>query len=100
MFLILLLGGVQSSYLSLIETEGLEHVQTAAPSLDHIVFISVTAATSLIAAAWMFFRVTGGLFNPAVTLATFLIGDIDVTRFALYFIAQVRLTANPPSDND
>lgn len=37
----------------------------------------------------MFFRVTGGLFNPNVSLALCMIGAIKPIRFAMYCIAQL-----------
>jgi len=44
---------------------------------------------SLIVSAWLFFRVTGGLFNPNVSLALLLVGVIGPVRFVLYCIAQM-----------
>jgi aquaporin rerated protein, other eukaryote len=41
----------------------------------------------------MFYRITGGLFNPAVSLALRLIGQITTVRLALYLIAQVGLVS-------
>jgi aquaporin related protein len=35
------------------------------------------------------FRITGGLFNPSVSLALFLVGGIGPLRFVLYVIAQL-----------
>lgn len=39
--------------------------------------------------AWVFFRISGGLFNPAVTLALTLTGDVQPIRAVLLFIAQI-----------
>ena len=39
-----------------------------------IIFIAVSFGISLLVTAWVFYRVTGGLFNPAITLALYLIG--------------------------
>jgi len=44
---------------------------------------------SLLVSAWLFFRVTGGLFNPNVSLALLLVGVIRPVRFVLYCIAQM-----------
>lgn len=44
---------------------------------------------SLLISAWMFFRVTGGLFNPNVSFALLLTGIINPVRFALYCAAQL-----------
>ena len=37
-----------------------------APSLDQLVFISLSFGFSLAVTAWVFYRISGGLFNPAV----------------------------------
>jgi aquaporin related protein len=37
----------------------------------------------------MFFRVTGGLFNPNVSLALLLVGCLEPVRFVLYCVAQL-----------
>lgn len=44
---------------------------------------------SLVVNAWAFFRVTGAAFNPAVTLALFLIGSVSWFRAILLVIAQL-----------
>jgi len=44
---------------------------------------------SLLVSAWLFFRITGGLFNPNVSLALLLVGVIKPPRFVLYCIAQL-----------
>jgi len=44
---------------------------------------------SLLVAAWLFFRVTGSLFNPNISLALFLVGILPPVRFVLYTIAQL-----------
>ncbi|KZP22634.1 aquaporin-like protein [Athelia psychrophila] len=44
---------------------------------------------SLIVSAWLFFRITGALFNPNISLALLLVGAIRPVRFVLYCIAQM-----------
>lgn len=44
---------------------------------------------SLLISAWMFFRITGGLFNPNVSFALLLTGIISPVRFVLYCVAQL-----------
>jgi glycerol uptake facilitator-like aquaporin len=44
---------------------------------------------SLLVSAWLFFRVTGGLFNPNVSVALLLSGIITPVRCILYCIAQL-----------
>lgn len=36
------------------------------PSLNQLMFISLAFGFSLLVAAWVFYRISGGLFNPAV----------------------------------
>ena len=38
------------------------------PAIDQILFISLGFGFSLAVTAWVFYRISGGLFNPAVTL--------------------------------
>lgn len=38
------------------------------PTIDQILFISLGFGFSLAVTAWVFYRISGGLFNPAVTL--------------------------------
>ena len=54
-----------------------------------IMFISVSMGLSLLITAWAFYRITGGLFNPAVTLALWLIGAVRSVRAILLTIAQL-----------
>lgn len=89
-FLLLALGAVQSANLSVAATQGLQIAENGPHSLERNVYISTAAGVSLLASAWMFYRITGGLFNPAVSLALLLIGQITPIRFVLYVIAQVR----------
>lgn len=38
---------------------------------------------------WVFFRISGGLFNPAVTLGMVLVGAVPVVRAIFLFMAQI-----------
>ncbi|KIK39610.1 hypothetical protein CY34DRAFT_808064 [Suillus luteus UH-Slu-Lm8-n1] len=44
---------------------------------------------SLLVSAWLFYRITGGLFNPNITLALFLVGLVKPVRFVLFCVAQL-----------
>ncbi len=44
---------------------------------------------SLLVTAWMFYRITGGLFNPAITVALWLVGVLTSRRAVILFIAQI-----------
>ncbi|KAL8720907.1 MAG: hypothetical protein Q9225_002293 [Loekoesia sp. 1 TL-2023] len=58
-------------------------------SLDRLLFISLAFGFSLATTAWVFYRVSGGLFNPAVTLGLVLAGGLPPVRGALLFIPQM-----------
>src|SRR6266851_984994 len=77
MFLLLAFGGAQSSH----------SVQGSA--LERSLYIATAFGLSLLVSAWLFFRTTGGLFNPDVSLALLLAGCIGPTRFVLYCVAQL-----------
>ncbi|KAI7361258.1 aquaporin-like protein [Hortaea werneckii] len=62
---------------------------TQAPNTSVLLYISLAFGFSLAVNAWVFFRITGGLFNPAVTLALALIGGIGWMRAIIVFIAQL-----------
>lgn len=57
--------------------------------ISKVLYISFCFGFSLIASAWLFYRVTGGLFNPNISLALLLTGIIGPVRFVLYCIAQL-----------
>ncbi|KAK7920750.1 hypothetical protein PG985_008772 [Apiospora marii] len=54
-----------------------------------LLYISVIFGMSLMVNVWIFFRISGGLFNPAVTLAMVMVKAISVTRAICLFIAQM-----------
>ncbi|KAJ4393451.1 Aquaporin-1 [Gnomoniopsis smithogilvyi] len=52
------------------------------PSLLQISYISAVFGVSLGVNVWIFYRVSGGMFNPAVSLALWLAGAFDWIRLA------------------
>jgi aquaporin related protein len=76
-FLLLAFGGVQASN----DVEG--------SVLEQTLYIATSFGLSLLVSAWFFFRATGGLFNPDVSLALLLAGCIGPMRFILYCVAQL-----------
>ncbi|EON66335.1 hypothetical protein W97_05728 [Coniosporium apollinis CBS 100218] len=68
-------------------TEGGELAQV--PNASVLMYISLAFGFSLAVNAWVFFRISGGLFNPAVTLGMCLIGAVGWVRGALVFISQI-----------
>ncbi|GAB7359534.1 hypothetical protein MBLNU230_g6723t1 [Neophaeotheca triangularis] len=67
------------------ETDGLAQV----PNAGVLLYISLAFGFSLAVNAWIFFRISGGLFNPAVTLGMALIGAVGWVRAGLVFISQI-----------
>lgn len=63
--------------------------QNLSADSSKLLFISLAFGFSLAINAWIFFRVSGGLFNPAVTLGMCLIGAMPVIRGIIIFIAQI-----------
>ncbi|PGH12935.1 hypothetical protein AJ80_06540 [Polytolypa hystricis UAMH7299] len=59
------------------------------PNLVALTFSSLAFGASLAVNVWVFYRVTGGLFNPAVALALCLVGAIGPIRAAVMFVAQI-----------
>lgn len=62
---------------------------TQVPNASALTYIALGFGFSLAVNAWVFFRVSGGLFNPAVTLGMALIGGIGWVRAIVVFISQV-----------
>ncbi|OAK95694.1 aquaporin-like protein [Phaeosphaeriaceae sp. SRC1lsM3a] len=62
---------------------------TQAPNTSVLLYISLVFGFSLMVSVWVFFRVSGGLFNPAVTLGLLLIHALTPLRAALCFVAQM-----------
>lgn len=54
-----------------------------------LLYISLSVGFSLGVNAWVFFRISGGLFNPAVTLGMCLVGAMAWVRGGLIFISQI-----------
>jgi aquaporin related protein len=54
-----------------------------------LLYISVIFGFSLMVNVWVFFRISGGLFNPAVTFGMVLVGAVPVVRAACLFFAQI-----------
>ncbi|KAI1797186.1 aquaporin-like protein [Ganoderma leucocontextum] len=81
-FLMLAFGSVQAT-----QSEGI-----ASPPLsqvERILYIATGFGLSLLITVWLFYRVTGGLFNPDISLALFLTGTIGFVRFVSYCLAQL-----------
>ncbi|KAF9699080.1 hypothetical protein EKO04_002888 [Ascochyta lentis] len=57
--------------------------------IQTLMYISLAFGFSLAVNVWVFFRISGGLFNPAVTVAMALIGAVPWLKAALLIVAQM-----------
>ncbi|OCK94101.1 aquaporin-like protein [Cenococcum geophilum 1.58] len=94
MFLFFAFGATQVANAAAVVVNGAggqqeNHLITQAPNTSVLLFISLASGFSLAVNVWVFFRISGGLFNPAVTLGLYLIGAINPLRAVLCFIAQM-----------
>ncbi|KAL4863842.1 hypothetical protein BDV12DRAFT_189375 [Aspergillus spectabilis] len=64
-------------------------VDGAPPNTPALLYSSLAFGFSLMVNVWAFYRVTGGLFNPAVTLALCLTGGMPIYRGLFVFVAQL-----------
>jgi len=84
MFLMLTYGGAHIANLPGAAQSGEELIDTS-----NITFKAVSSGIGLIINIWVFFRVSGSVFNPAVTLALVIVGAITPLRGILYSIAEL-----------
>ncbi|QRW08262.1 aquaporin, Major intrinsic protein family [Ceratobasidium sp. AG-Ba] len=84
-WLLLALGGIQAAAFSS-QSNG---DTSSVPSAIQLLYISASMGLSLLVSVWLFFRVTGGVFNPAISTALLLVGVIGPVRWVLYCIAQM-----------
>ncbi|KAF2205858.1 aquaporin-like protein [Delitschia confertaspora ATCC 74209] len=59
------------------------------PNLTVLLYIALAFGFSLAVNVWVFFRISGGLFNPAVSLAMALIGAIGWGKALLLILSQI-----------
>ncbi|EDU46910.1 GlpF Glycerol uptake facilitator [Pyrenophora tritici-repentis] len=60
-----------------------------APNTSVLLYISLIFGFSLMVNVWIFFRVSGGLFNPTVSLGLYLINIIPLPRAIFLTISQL-----------
>ncbi|KAK8118177.1 aquaporin rerated protein [Apiospora kogelbergensis] len=63
--------------------------QTPTPKLLEIVYIGYGYGFSLLVNVWTFYRISGGLFNPAITLGLCLAGKMPWIRLLFYAPTQL-----------
>ncbi|ROT42203.1 aquaporin-like protein [Sodiomyces alkalinus F11] len=61
----------------------------APPNPAALILVSLAFGVSLTANVWAFYRITGGLFNPVVTLALVLCGGLPIIRAICVVPAQL-----------
>jgi len=90
LFLLLGLGGIQAAATSNAASAAASgQAVSTVPSISQLLYIAVSMGLSLLVSVWLFYRVTGGVFNPAVSTSLLLVGAIGPVRFVLYCIAQL-----------
>ncbi|KAK6432112.1 Aquaporin-1 [Oleoguttula sp. CCFEE 5521] len=87
LFLWFALSGAQVAN-SIPSSAGLTVAQTGS-NPQQLQYIALCFGFSLAVNAWVFFRISGGLFNPAVTFGMCLIGALPWVRGGLLFISQM-----------
>ncbi|KIH93800.1 aquaporin rerated protein, other eukaryote [Sporothrix brasiliensis 5110] len=83
LFLFFALGGTTA-----VNTAGPQGTVLAADP-SQLLYICICFGFSLAVTVWMFYRVSGGLFNPVVTLSLVLVGAVGPVRGVVVFIAQL-----------
>ncbi|GAB7333779.1 hypothetical protein MBLNU13_g05300t2 [Cladosporium sp. NU13] len=87
LFLLLALSGAQVAN-TVPSSAGLT-VADVGSNAQQLQYIALSFGFSLAVNAWVFFRISGGLFNPAVTFGMCLIGALPWFRGVLLFISQI-----------
>ncbi|GAA5934648.1 uncharacterized protein JCM15063_003031 [Sporobolomyces koalae] len=94
LFMLFALGGtnvanIPSTSVTGDTTAGQGDSIASAANTSNLLYISLCFGFSLAVNAWIFFRVSGGLFNPAVSWGMMLVGAITPLRAALLTISQI-----------
>ncbi|KAF2758688.1 aquaporin-like protein [Pseudovirgaria hyperparasitica] len=86
MFLLFALGG--TNVVNTAPAEGANSADLSA-NPSKIMFIALCFGMSLAVNAWVFFRITGGLFNPAVTFGMMIIGAMEYAKGGMIIASQI-----------
>ncbi|KIW13182.1 hypothetical protein PV08_08369 [Exophiala spinifera] len=94
-----MMGEFAGTFLFLLFAFGGTNVVNAAPEQGQpidlaanpakLLFISLCFGMSLAVNAWVFFRISGGLFNPAVSLGMMIVGAVPYVRGCLVIVSQL-----------
>ncbi|RPB07969.1 aquaporin-like protein [Morchella conica CCBAS932] len=88
LFLFFAFGGTQVASTTDVQ-HGTTSTTMSASDTSILLYIALSFGFSLAVNAWIFFRVSGGLFNPAVTLALVLVGTMSNRRGIYICISQI-----------
>ncbi|KAF2663631.1 aquaporin [Microthyrium microscopicum] len=86
LFLLFAMGG--TNVVNAAPAEGANALDLAANPAK-LMYIALCFGMSLAVNAWVFFRISGGLFNPAVTLGMMMVGATAYVRGAIVIVAQI-----------
>ena len=87
LFLYFALSGAQVA--NSVNTSSGQSIAETGSNPQQLQYIALSFGFSLAVNAWVFFRISGGLFNPAVTFGMCLIGALPWVRGGLLFITQI-----------
>ncbi|KAI0403408.1 aquaporin-like protein [Xylaria palmicola] len=85
MFLLFAFGGTNA--VNSAPNQGQPEDLSANPA--RLLFISLCFGISLVVNAWVFYRITGGLFNPAVTIGLMAVGAVGLVRGVIVIVSQL-----------
>ena len=90
LFLFFAFGGTQAAKINYADNGPSPKDPThAVPTPDLLLYVSLCFGFALTVNVWVFYRVTGALFNPAITLGCVLVGGVPPLKGALMGIAQL-----------
>ncbi|KAK8865956.1 hypothetical protein IAR55_001105 [Kwoniella newhampshirensis] len=94
LFMIFALGGtnvanIPTTSVTGATTAGQDGSTASTANTSNLLYIALSFGFSLAVNAWIFFRVSGGLFNPAVSLGMVLVGALAPLRGALLTFSQI-----------
>jgi aquaporin related protein len=94
LFMIFALGGTNvaltpATTITGSTTTGQDDSAVSTVNTSNLLYIALSFGFSLAVNAWIFFRVSGGLFNPAVSLGMALVGALSPTRAVLLSFVQI-----------
>lgn len=94
LFILFSLGGTNvanlaSTSVNGVIADGQGDMPKAAPNTSSLMYMALCFGFSLGVNVWVFFRVSGGLFNPAVSFGMALVGALTPLRAVLLSVAQI-----------